>query len=285
MEAGRSPSRDQGGGSQSGGPVTCRPRKLPASIFNAFPQRKSHRMARLLPFCTWVTEPWAVPGTGPGCNPKAAVMAHFAISAAVNSWSRFCLRRKSGYATPPLQQNTRRVIRVEVGRATISVRTTAHAPPTCRVQERSGRRRGGVLMRTWRTSNKLAQAAQDRDRAPRRAERSRTRSRSCAACAERFEVHHGVRIQDAALVAAATLSHRYITDRFLPDKAIDFVDEAVRRRCAPRSTRRRRSSTRSPRRVTRLEIEEAALATRPHPDLRTPEERSRAGTGRFAASG
>jgi ATP-dependent Clp protease ATP-binding subunit ClpB len=44
---------------------------------------------------------------------------------------------------------------------------------------------------------------------------------------ERFEVHHGVRIQDAALVAAATLSHRYITDRFLPDKAIDLVDEAA----------------------------------------------------------
>ena len=43
---------------------------------------------------------------------------------------------------------------------------------------------------------------------------------------ERYEVHHGVRIQDAALVAAATLSHRYITDRFLPDKAIDLVDEA-----------------------------------------------------------
>ncbi|MFH0981744.1 MAG: Clp protease N-terminal domain-containing protein, partial [Planctomycetota bacterium] len=43
---------------------------------------------------------------------------------------------------------------------------------------------------------------------------------------ERFEVHHGVKIQDNALVAAATLSHRYITDRFLPDKAIDLVDEA-----------------------------------------------------------
>jgi ATP-dependent Clp protease ATP-binding subunit ClpB len=43
---------------------------------------------------------------------------------------------------------------------------------------------------------------------------------------ERFEVHHGVRIQDNALVAAATLSNRYITDRFLPDKAIDLVDEA-----------------------------------------------------------
>ncbi len=44
---------------------------------------------------------------------------------------------------------------------------------------------------------------------------------------ERFEVHHGVRIQDAALVAAATLSSRYITDRFLPDKAIDLIDEAA----------------------------------------------------------
>jgi ATP-dependent Clp protease ATP-binding subunit ClpB len=43
---------------------------------------------------------------------------------------------------------------------------------------------------------------------------------------ERYEVHHGVRIQDSALVAAATLSHRYIADRFLPDKAIDLVDEA-----------------------------------------------------------
>jgi len=43
---------------------------------------------------------------------------------------------------------------------------------------------------------------------------------------ERFEVHHGVKIQDAALVASAILSHRYISDRFLPDKAIDLVDEA-----------------------------------------------------------
>jgi len=44
---------------------------------------------------------------------------------------------------------------------------------------------------------------------------------------ERYEVHHGVRIQDAAIVAAAMLSHRYISDRFLPDKAIDLVDEAA----------------------------------------------------------
>jgi ATP-dependent Clp protease ATP-binding subunit ClpB len=46
---------------------------------------------------------------------------------------------------------------------------------------------------------------------------------------ERYEVHHGVKISDAAVVAAATLSHRYITDRFLPDKAIDLVDEAASR--------------------------------------------------------
>jgi len=46
---------------------------------------------------------------------------------------------------------------------------------------------------------------------------------------ERYEVHHGIRIQDAALIAAATLSHRYISDRFLPDKAIDLVDEAASR--------------------------------------------------------
>ncbi len=46
---------------------------------------------------------------------------------------------------------------------------------------------------------------------------------------EKYEVHHGVRITDSALVAAATLSNRYITERFLPDKAIDLVDEAASR--------------------------------------------------------
>ena len=46
---------------------------------------------------------------------------------------------------------------------------------------------------------------------------------------ERYEVHHGVRIKDAALIAAAKLSHRYIVDRFLPDKAIDLVDEGAAR--------------------------------------------------------
>src|SRR5204863_2744792 len=46
---------------------------------------------------------------------------------------------------------------------------------------------------------------------------------------EKYELHHGVRITDAALVAAATLSNRYISDRFLPDKAIDLMDEAASR--------------------------------------------------------
>ena len=46
---------------------------------------------------------------------------------------------------------------------------------------------------------------------------------------EQYEVHHGIRIQDTSLVSAATLSNRYITDRFLPDKAIDLIDEAASR--------------------------------------------------------
>jgi ATP-dependent Clp protease ATP-binding subunit ClpB len=75
---------------------------------------------------------------------------------------------------------------------------------------------------------------------------------------ERYESHHNVRIKDAAIVAAATLSHRYISDRFLPDKAIDLVDEAPRlrwpsrsARCPPRSiswsARPRRSRSSAPR--------------------------------------
>src|SRR5207247_8944702 len=44
---------------------------------------------------------------------------------------------------------------------------------------------------------------------------------------ERYEIHHGVKIKDSAILAAAMLSHRYITDRFLPDKAIDLIDEAA----------------------------------------------------------
>ncbi|HYG65963.1 MAG TPA: AAA family ATPase, partial [Thermoanaerobaculia bacterium] len=75
---------------------------------------------------------------------------------------------------------------------------------------------------------------------------------------ERFEVHHGVRIQDNALVAASVLSHRYITDRFLPDKAIDLIDEA----CAMIRTEidsMPQELDAITRRVMQLEIEEAAL--------------------------
>ena len=75
---------------------------------------------------------------------------------------------------------------------------------------------------------------------------------------ERYELHHGVRIQDNALVAAAVLSHRYISDRFLPDKAIDLVDEA----CAMIRTEidsLPAELDELQRRVMQLEIEEAAL--------------------------
>jgi ATP-dependent Clp protease ATP-binding subunit ClpB len=81
---------------------------------------------------------------------------------------------------------------------------------------------------------------------------------------ERLEVFHGVKIQDGALIAAVTLSHRYITDRFLPDKAIDLVDEA----CAMLRTEidsMPAELDELTRRVMRLEIEEAALAKETDP--------------------
>jgi ATP-dependent Clp protease ATP-binding subunit ClpB len=88
---------------------------------------------------------------------------------------------------------------------------------------------------------------------------------------ERYEAHHGVRIRDAALVAAAVLSDRYIADRFLPDKAIDLVDEAA--------SRLRMEIDSSPveldeadRRVRQLEIELAAMA-KESKDVREPVER------------
>jgi ATP-dependent Clp protease ATP-binding subunit ClpB len=88
---------------------------------------------------------------------------------------------------------------------------------------------------------------------------------------ERYEAHHGVRIRDAALVGAAVLSDRYITDRFLPDKAIDLVDEAA--------SRLRMEIDSSPveldeadRRVRQLEIELAAMA-KESKDVREPVER------------
>jgi ATP-dependent Clp protease ATP-binding subunit ClpB len=81
---------------------------------------------------------------------------------------------------------------------------------------------------------------------------------------ERYEVHHGVRITDSALVAAATLSDRYIADRFLPDKAIDLVDEAASRLRMEIDSRPVELDE-SERAVRRLEIEEMALAKEPDP--------------------
>jgi ATP-dependent Clp protease ATP-binding subunit ClpB len=88
---------------------------------------------------------------------------------------------------------------------------------------------------------------------------------------ERYEAHHGVRIRDAAIVAAAVLSDRYIADRFLPDKAIDLIDEAA--------SRLRMEIDSSPieldeadRRVRQLEIELAAMA-KEGPEVREPVER------------
>jgi len=84
---------------------------------------------------------------------------------------------------------------------------------------------------------------------------------------ERYEVHHGVRVTDAAIVAAATLSHRYISDRFLPDKAIDLIDEAasgLRIEIDSLPT----EIDQIERRVVQLEIEKRALAREETPAAR-----------------
>ncbi len=81
---------------------------------------------------------------------------------------------------------------------------------------------------------------------------------------ERYEVHHGVRITDSALVAAAALSDRYISDRFLPDKAIDLVDEAASRLRMEIDSRPVEVDE-VERAVRRMEIEEMALAKEPDP--------------------
>jgi len=75
---------------------------------------------------------------------------------------------------------------------------------------------------------------------------------------EKYEVHHGVRIKDSAIVAAATLSHRYITDRFLPDKAIDLIDEATSRLRIEIDSMPAEIDDLQ-RRITQLEIEREAL--------------------------
>ena len=96
---------------------------------------------------------------------------------------------------------------------------------------------------------------------------------------ERYEVHHGVRIQDSALVAAATLSERYITDRFLPDKAIDLVDEAASRlRMEMDSLPVELDQTE--RRRMQLEIERQALTREKDPASKRAPREGRAGTRR-----
>ncbi|MCW2964038.1 MAG: ATP-dependent chaperone ClpB [Actinomycetia bacterium] len=89
---------------------------------------------------------------------------------------------------------------------------------------------------------------------------------------ERYEAHHGVRIRDAALVAAAVLSHRYVAGRFLPDKAIDLVDEAAARlRIEIDSSPHELDEAN--RRVMQLEIELAAMSNEPD-NVRNPIERA-----------
>src|SRR5205823_5463613 len=75
---------------------------------------------------------------------------------------------------------------------------------------------------------------------------------------DRYEQHHGVRITDSALVAAATLSHRYISDRFLPDKAIDLIDEAAARLKMQVDSKPEELDS-IDREVVRLKIEQEAL--------------------------
>jgi ATP-dependent Clp protease ATP-binding subunit ClpB len=91
---------------------------------------------------------------------------------------------------------------------------------------------------------------------------------------ERYEVHHGVRITDSALVAAAQLSDRYLTERYLPDKAIDLVDEATSRLRTEIDSMPAEIDTLD-RRVKQLEIEQAALSSEEGEDA-SAEERKRA---------
>ncbi len=110
---------------------------------------------------------------------------------------------------------------------------------------------------------------------------------------EKYEAHHGVRITDGALVAAATLSHRYITDRFLPDKAIDLVDEAAARLKMQVDSKPEELDTLD-REIVRLRIEQEALKKEPDPgskerlkrlekELAALDERARELTSRWKA--
>ena len=110
---------------------------------------------------------------------------------------------------------------------------------------------------------------------------------------EKYELHHGVRITDGALVAAATLSHRYITDRFLPDKAIDLIDEAAAR-LRMQVDSKPEALDEIDRRAVQLKIEREALLkeadtgskdrlSRIDKEIKSLEEKSRALTARWEA--
>ena len=99
-----------------------------------------------------------------------------------------------------------------------------------------------------------------------------------------IRVHHGVRISDSALVAAATLSHRYISDRFLPDKAIDLMDERAPA-CACKSNSKPEELDESTAVSVQLRIEQEALPrkpTRPPRTARTAERGTRGPRGKSA---
>ena len=96
---------------------------------------------------------------------------------------------------------------------------------------------------------------------------------------EKYELHHGVRITDSAIVAAATLSNRYIADRFLPDKAIDLMDEAASR-LRMQVDSKPEELDEIDRRIMQLQIEREALKKETDHGLQGPAAEAREGTGR-----
>ena len=99
---------------------------------------------------------------------------------------------------------------------------------------------------------------------------------------EKYEVHHGVRITDGAIVAAATLSNRYITDRFLPDKAIDLIDEAAARLRMQVDSKPEQLDELD-RRIMQLKIEREALQKEKDPASQRASAAARAGAARARA--
>ena len=100
---------------------------------------------------------------------------------------------------------------------------------------------------------------------------------------EKYELHHGVRITDGAIVAAATLSNRYITDRFLPDKAIDLIDEAAARLRMEVDSKPEEIDELD-RRIIQLKIEREALKKEHDPASQRPAREAGQGAGRAGAA-